>query len=403
MAYKAGSKGWIEVLSTNDAEALWAKMFAVISKHSAVRTMYTSTRAAGEGLRDIHYDLTQELFLRLHQKNRWRHYLKEKYTDEQVEQELYRIEVPNLISRLQRERYPESYRIARRISDLLQNRPEFRRHSLMVDPSNGVKRRDCNKMALRLYGLSCWSEDKPVKPQSGLEQAIKDVPFRLRDTRTTGRGSGSQVIISNEELKRLMVDILIAIDTPTSVRAMRSLVMSKLTIEDCRMVSIDAAPEAFDAEQSAFKVDLPDDRPSPLDALFEKERRYQIDMLAADLLDQMKKSVRHRQQRFRKLIEIAWHCYFDLSSPSQSSIANRMGISDSLVSHYRRIFDSHVKGLPALSMDEWIVLNGVLAKRLGDMMSDFNESSPAAKTIIPDRTPHGWSSYTRAAAASKPN
>src|SRR5262249_43090504 len=158
----------------------------------------------------------------------------------------------------QRERYPESYRLARRISDLLQAQPEFRRFEQAGYSTSGEQRRSCNKMALKVYGLTSWPSDMEVKASSSLPELIKDVAFRQRDTRRTGRGSGSQVIISNKELKRLMIDIFFAIDSPADIRTTRSLVLSKLAVEDCRLVSIDAPTTSSDAEQPPLRVDLPD-------------------------------------------------------------------------------------------------------------------------------------------------
>ena len=362
--------GWIAALSTNDDKVIWAKLHKVVSKHSAVRMLYASDGFSGEGLKDLFCDLTQELFLKLHQKDRWRCYLDDGYTDEQVDQELYRIEVPNLVSHLQRERYPESYRIARRISDLLQGCSEFQPFSRPIYNGLGMpgRQRTSSRMSLKVYGLSAWPSDKVVKPGSGLPELIKDVAFRLRDTRRTGRGSGSQVIISNEELKQLIFDIFEATDTPTDIRTMRSLVMSKLAVEDCRLVSIDVTSTTADAAHESLRVDLPDERPTPLDVLLQKETVRRVDRVIDELLDRMRATVNDRPRRFKKLVEVAWHCYFNLASPSQSSIARMMGISDSLVSHYRKIFDALIQSL-TLSLEELILLNGALERRLTVVMS----------------------------------
>lgn len=373
------SKGWIDILSTRDDKALWAKLFAVISRHSAVRMLHSPSGITSDGARDVYGDLTQELFLRLHQKDRWRYYLTDGYTDEEVEQELYRIEVPNLVSRLQRERCPESYRIARRISDLLQARPEFRHFAPSDFCGNGGKR-PCNKMALKLYGLSVWLPDKPVKPASILAELAKDIPIRPRDTRRTGRGSGSQVVISNDELKRLMLDVFVAIDSPADVRTMRTLVLSKLTIEDCRVVSIDAATVTQEADGAMARIDFADHRPTPLDILLEKETTKWIDGLVEELLESMKRSVRNKPHRLRKLTRVAWHCYFDPSSPSQTTVAHMMGISASLVSHYRGIFDSLVLSL-ALKVDELITFNSILEKRLGAMLIELKARDSNSRPV----------------------
>ena len=114
--------GWIEALTNNDVETLWAKLFNLISKHSSVRMLYPPNELSSEMVRDNYCDLTQDLFLRLFEKKRWQYYLDNGYSDEKIQQELYRIEVPNMITLLQRERHPESYRIARRISDLIKTR-----------------------------------------------------------------------------------------------------------------------------------------------------------------------------------------------------------------------------------------------------------------------------------------
>jgi len=365
--------GWIDILSTNDNDQLLDRIYRVISKHSAVRALYSTRGISGEGLRDLCRDLTQELYLKLHQKDRWRSYLDNNYTDQQVEQELYRIEVPNLVSQLQRDRYPESYRIARRVSDLIQTRSEFQHYSRPVQDVDGVaQKRSCNKMALKVYGLSTWPLEKAVRSTAALSELTKDVAVRPRDTRRMGRGSGSQVIISNEDLKCLVLEIFHAIDTPTDIRTIRSLVLSKIGVQDCRPVYIDAVAPTTDPQPSAG-IDLRDNRPSPLEILLEKETSTRVDLLADEFIEKLRKTVRNKPRRFLKLVGVAWHCYFDRSSPSQSSTAQMMGISDSLVSHYRRIFDAAILGL-GLNRDELILLNGALEKRLAGLMPDLRDS-----------------------------
>ena len=378
------TKGWIEALTNNDVEALWAKLFNLISKHSSVRMLYPPNELSTEMVRDNYCDLTQDLFLKLFEKQRWQYYVDNGYSDERIQQELYRIEVPNMITLLQRERHPESYRIARRISDLIKTRAEFQ-HFTASAPSASNGAHNCNKMVLKLYGLSIWPEDKPLKPESDLSETIKGVVFRTRDIRRTGRGAGSQVVISNDDLVQLIVDVFTTIDTPLSVRKMRALVMSKLPIEDSRVVSINATTPAStnpDADPPHY-FDVADKRPTPLETLLHKERRLQIEELADDTLRVLKEQVRNKPNRYNKLLRVVWHCYFDPASLSQTSLARMMGISDSLVSHYRGIFDSFIRTLN-LSIDEFILLNGALSRRLAAIISEWNaserEHAPPART-----------------------
>ena len=375
--------GWIEALINNDVETLWAKLFNLISKHSSVRMLYPPNEFSTEMVRDNYCDLTQDLFLKLFEKRRWQYYLDNGYSDERIQQELYRIEVPNMVTLMQRERHPESYRIARRISDLIKTRAEFQHFSASTSSaSNGAH--NCNKMVLKLYGLSIWPADKSVKPESDWSESIKGVVFRKRDIRRTGRGAGSQVVISNDDLVELIVDVFSTIDTPLSVRKMRALVMSKLPIEDSRTVSINATTPAStnpDADPPHY-FDMADKRPTPLETLLHKERWLEIEDLAEDALRVLKEEVRNKPNRYKKLLRVVWHCYFDPASLSQTSLARMMGISDSLVSHYRGIFDSFIRTLN-LSIDEFILLNGALSRRLAAIISEWNaaerESAHAAR------------------------
>jgi hypothetical protein len=366
------NRGWIDILASNDNEALWGKLCSLIAKHSSTRLLYSHDELTGSRRHEIYSDLTQDLFLRLLEKNRWQYYLDFGYTSERIEQELNRIEVPNYISVLQRERYPEAYRLARRISELIKSRSEFRLYSIPSYTDNvaaNESARPSRKMVLQVYGLSRWPADKSTGYDGDLLERIKEVPCHRRDVRRMGRGGGSQVIISNEELMQLIVDIFVAIDTPLAIRHMRALVMSKLAIEDSRLVSLDAGMMSAGEEMTLPRLDLSDDRPTPLDALLAKEARKHLEQVVEMLLQKMRGAVRNKPQRFHKLISIAWSCYFDPSSPSQTTIAREMNISDSLVSHYRGIFDSFVHNLN-LTVDEYILLNGILGNRLATLKAE---------------------------------
>jgi hypothetical protein len=221
---------WVTIISRGDANAIWDKLFTIVSRHSTVRSLYASKDLSWDSLQELCRDLTQDLYLKLEEKDRWQYYVDLDYSNERVEHELYGIEVPNLVSRLLRQRYPESYRIARRTSNLLMTRKEFRCYSRIASfprSDQGGVTRASNKMVLQVYGLTEWPPDKPVKQQQHLQEMIKGVACRLRDTRRAGRGSSSQVVISNAALTQLIVDIFRTIDSPTDVRTMRSLVMSK--------------------------------------------------------------------------------------------------------------------------------------------------------------------------------
>jgi hypothetical protein len=382
---------WINALSSGDADILWTKLYSLISKHSSIKSLYAANRFSHDRLKDIYCDLTQDLFLILYEKDRLQFYLNAGYTDENVEQELYRIEVPNLVSQLLRERYPESYRLARRTSILLQTRPEFKCFSMPVRLSESADSpaaiRGSLKLVAKVYGLSSWTLNKPVKHEQQMAERAKDVAVRTRDNRRSGRGGHSQVIISNDDLCELIVDIFTAIDSPADVRTMRNLVLSKLAVEDIRFLSIDAEiARETSSEMDSLNVDLADARPTPEEVLLSKETSLQVNYLTAHLMENMRKAVRNKTHRYQKLVQVVWHCYFDPSSPSQTSVAEMMGISNSLVSHYRKIFDGLIQDIE-LSDEEGVLLDGALGSKLEAIIKETPVGRRQKKNRVKDGPP----------------
>src|SRR5215510_11166060 len=122
---------WAGLLDQEDVEALWNGLFQLLSRHPAVRPLHFATDgAAVSSPMEINADLTQELFLELFQKQRFDHYVKNNYNSIEIENELARIEIPNLVGSRLRKRYPESFRMARRVSSLLKSSSAFRRFGI---------------------------------------------------------------------------------------------------------------------------------------------------------------------------------------------------------------------------------------------------------------------------------
>src|SRR5204863_3579438 len=133
-----------------------------------------------------------------------------------------------------RKRHPESYRLARRISTIIQSSANFRR----VDSAGTGDEETHRRLVDRVYGLREWREDKQRRAQAELEQRVQLIPVRQRDTRMVGCTGDAQIIISNSDLEDLIVSVLEACDSPVDVRTLRSLVMSRLPVMDIYLVPI---------------------------------------------------------------------------------------------------------------------------------------------------------------------
>src|SRR5829696_1336138 len=213
---------WVETLRRSDVSRLWTELQRLVVNHPLVRASYSAGLLVEEGDRGSAYlDLTQELFVTLLSKSRFQHYLDSEMTDAEIECEVSQIELTNLLTAELRKRHPESYRLARRISTIIQSSANFRR----VDSGAGEDEPH-RRLVDRVYGLREWRSDKSRRAQAELEERVQMIPVRQRDTRMVGCTGDAQIIIGNSDLEDLIVSVLEACDSPVDVRTLRSLVMS---------------------------------------------------------------------------------------------------------------------------------------------------------------------------------
>jgi hypothetical protein len=262
-------------------------------------------------------------------------------TDSEIECEVGQIELTNLLTAELRKRHPESYRLARRISTIIQSSANFRR----VDSagSNGVSHR---RLATQLYGLSVWPTGKATREMIDLEQRVQIIPVRQRDTRMVGCTGDAQIIISNSDLEDLIVSVMEACDSPVDVRTLRSLVMSRLPVMDIYLVPIGDD----DGEGRAFEP--VDGRENPEQSLLRREaesgRHGQVDRL----MEGLSANVRGKARQYDRMVAILWHCYLSPKRYTQLEVAAMLGVSDSLVSEYRRRIERELRALSLAGIAE---------------------------------------------------
>ena len=191
---------WVDSLRSSDVNRLWTELHRIVSHHPLVRASRSAGLLVEEGAGAAYTDLTQELFVQLLSKNRFEHYLETEMTDYEIECEISQIELTNLLTAELRKRHPESYRMARRISTLIQSSPNFRRFD-----SSGIDDEPHRRLADRVYGLSEWKDDKSRRGAHEVEQRVQIIAVRQRDTRMVGCTGDSQIVISNVDLEDLIV------------------------------------------------------------------------------------------------------------------------------------------------------------------------------------------------------
>ncbi len=361
---------WTDSLEKSDVNQIWKDLHRIVSSHPLVRASKKAGFLVEEGKYNVYTDMTQELFVALLSKERFQHYLDTNMTNAEIEGEISQIELTNLLTAQLRKRHPESYRLARRISTLIQTSESFKRFDNIDHP--GVHR----KLADRIYGLEQWKDRKSRRNQQELEERVKSVSFHNRDTRMVGCTGDSQVVISNPELEKLIIRVFKAVDSPVNVRSLRGLVMKRLPIMDIYLVPI-TAPSSSDSD---FNLDLDpaDLRDNPEEDLLRKEGEVTAIGFVENFLKSLNKSARGKAKQYTRMLNVLWHCYLSSDIGTQLEVADKLGVSDSLVSDYRKRIESNLQSLSFNSVNEARQFEKVLKKKVKKIVAIEEEEKITA-------------------------
>lgn len=357
---------WVESLKASDVSRLWSDLHRIVSHHPLVRASRSAGLLVEEGGAGAYTDLTQELFVQLLSKNRFEHYLETEMTDYEIECEISQIELTNLLTAELRKRHPESYRLARRISTLIQSSANFRRFD-----TSGIDDEPHRRLADRIYGLSEWNDKKSRRGSHEVEQRVQIIPVRQRDTRMVGCTGDSQVVISNPDLEDLIVSVLDAVDSPVDVRTLRSLVMSRLPVMDIYLVPLDGD----DSDNDNNSYEPVDKRENPEEGLLRRESEREAAGFVDQFLKNLHEAVRGKVKQYNRILGVLWHCYLSPDHATQLEVAATLGVSDSLVSDYRRRIEQELRSLSFVEVEEAKQFELALRKRVKELVFEVEKEA----------------------------
>lgn len=352
---------WNDILQASDVNQIWIELHRIVSSHPLVRASKRAGFLVEEGKYNAYTDLTQELFVALLTKDRFQHYIETGMSDTEVEAEISQIELTNMLTSELRKRYPESYRLARRISTLVQNSETFKRFDNIGNPEAH------RRLADRLYGLSNWNEAKMRRDVQEMDERVKSVSFHSRDTRMVGCTGDAQIVISNVELEKLIIRVFKAIDSPVDVRSLRSFVMSRLPIMDIHLVPVGGSGDSDDDDRISFEI--PDIRETPEQDFLRNEAETGAATFVDGFLKDLSKSVRGKAKQYDRMINVLWHCYLISDSGTQLEVAEMLGVSDSLVSDYRKRIEANLQQLSFDGINEARQFEKALKRKVKEMIT----------------------------------
>ncbi len=352
---------WNESFQSSDVNQIWIELHRIVSSHPLVRASKRAGFLVEEGKYNAYTDLTQELFVALLSKERFQHYVDSGMTNAEVEAEISQIELTNMLTAELRKRYPESYRLARRISTLIQSGERFRRFDNVNNPDAH------RRLADRLYGLTEWPLDKTHRDVQEMQERVKVVAFHSRDTRMVGCTGDAQIVISNPELEKLIVRVFKAIDSPVDVRSLRSFVMSRLPIMDIHLVPVGGSGDSDDDDRPSFEI--PDSRDTPEERFLRREGEDTAGGYVDGFLEALHKAVRGKTKQYDRIVAVLWHCYLTPNGGTQLEVAEMLGVSDSLVSEYRKRIEGNLQKLSFDGVNEARQFEKALKRRVKEMVN----------------------------------
>jgi hypothetical protein len=218
--------------------------------------------------------------------------------------------------------------------------------------------------------LSEWNDDKSRRGSHDVEQRVQIIPVRQRDTRMVGCTGDSQIVISNADLEDLIVSVLDAVDSPVDVRTLRSLVMSRLPVMDIYLVPLDGDDSDNENSNSYEPVDK---RENPEEGLMRRESEREAANFVDQFMASLNEAVRGKVKQYNRIIGVLWYCYLSPDHATQLEVAAVLGVSDSLVSDYRRRIEQELRALSFTEVEEAKQFEYALRKHVKALMFDLEE------------------------------
>jgi hypothetical protein len=97
------------------------------------------------------------------------------------------------------------------------------------------------------------------------------------------------------------------------------------------------------------------------------------------LLEGLATSTRGKAKQYDRIIAILWHCYLSPSRHTQLEVAAMLGVSDSLVSDYRRRIEQQLRALTLGGIDGARAFEAALKERVSRLM---NCAPPASSNSL---------------------
>jgi hypothetical protein len=151
------------------------------------------------------------------------------------------------------------------------------------------------------------------------------------------------------------------------------LVMSRLPVMDIYLVPLDG--DDNDGEGNHFEP--VDKREDPEQGLLRRESENEAAGFVDHFLENLHDTVRGKVKQYNRILGVLWHCYLSQTQSTQLEVAAVLGVSDSLVSDYRRRIETELRALSFSEVEEARRFEGALRERVKELVLVGEETEVA--------------------------
>jgi DNA-directed RNA polymerase specialized sigma subunit len=119
---------------------------------------------------------------------------------------------------------------------------------------------------------------------------------------------------------------------------------------DIHLVPVGGSGESDDDDRAPFEI--ADNRETPEEDLMRSEGENEAVGFVDDFLASLSKSVRGKAKQYDRMLSVLWHCYLTSNGGTQLEVADMLGVSDSLVSDYRKRIEANLQQLSFSGVNE---------------------------------------------------
>ena len=96
-----------------------------------------------------------------------------------------------------------------------------------------------------------------------------------------------------------------------------------------------------------------------------------------DFLKNLRGNVRGKIKQYNRMLGVLWHCYLSPDHATQLEVASTLGVSDSLVSDYRRRIEQELRALSFVEVEEARMFELALRDRVRTLVEIDDEQGAA--------------------------